>query len=69
MKYFSYLFTLLFITMLTTAGLAQQAGPFDNYPVYTGRDLGVRYSPQKTVFKIWAPKASEVKLNTIFIIL
>jgi len=49
--------------MLKTAGLAQKVGPYDNYPVYTGKDLGVKYSLLKTVFKVWAPKAAEVKLR------
>ncbi len=33
------------------------------YPVYTGTDLGVTYSPKKTTFKVWAPAASSVKLR------
>lgn len=37
--------------------------PFDTYPVYTGKDLGVQYHPQKTVFKVWSPDASEVRLR------
>ena len=49
--------------MLKTAATAQQSKPFSDYPVYMGRDLGVKYSPAKTVFKVWAPKASEVKLR------
>lgn len=49
--------------MLKTAGVAQLVGPFDNYPVYTGKDLGVKYTPAKTVFKVWAPKASAVTLR------
>ncbi len=35
----------------------------DDYPFYKGKDLGVNYSPKKTVFKIWAPTAIAVKLN------
>ena len=34
-----------------------------DYPFYNGKDLGVTYSPSKTVFKIWAPTASAVKLR------
>jgi pullulanase len=49
--------------MLTSAGVAQQIGSFDDYPVYTGNDLGVNYSPKQTVFKVWAPMASQVKLR------
>lgn len=63
MKYSKLLSTFLFITMLNTAGLAQPFSAYNHYPVYTGRDLGVKYSPLKTVFKVWAPKASEVKLR------
>ncbi|HEY4196674.1 MAG TPA: type I pullulanase [Mucilaginibacter sp.] len=35
----------------------------DNYPVYSGNDLGVTYSQTKTLFKIWAPTATAVKLR------
>ena len=34
----------------------------EKYPVYNG-ELGVKYSAKKTQFKVWAPKASEVKLR------
>ncbi len=30
---------------------------------YTGNDLGAVYSPEKTVFKVWSPTATEVTLN------
>jgi len=36
---------------------------FDQYPVYEGADLGLSYSPEKSVFKIWSPTAQEVKLK------
>jgi pullulanase len=39
------------------------AESYDNYPVYTGSDLGVHYQPASTGFKIWAPRASEVVLR------
>lgn len=47
--------------MLSAAPLLAQTS-FADYPVYSGNDLGVRYSPQATHFKIWAPKADEVQL-------
>lgn len=34
-----------------------------DYPNYNGNDLGVNYSPGKTLFKIWAPGASALKLR------
>ncbi len=30
---------------------------------YNGNDLGANYSPERTVFKVWSPTATEVKLN------
>ncbi len=49
--------------MLASFKPAQQTDAFNTYPVYSGNDLGVNYSPTQTVFKVWAPKASEVKLR------
>src|ERR1700742_3527514 len=36
---------------------------FDDYPVYTGNDLGVTYLHAKTLFKVWAPTATAIKLR------
>ncbi len=36
---------------------------YDDYPVYRGNDLGLTYSPQKSIFKLWAPPAEQVKLH------
>ena len=47
-------------------GRAEEApvfGSFDEYPVYSGSDLGVRYTPERSVCKLWAPSASAVKLH------
>ncbi|MBL0049447.1 MAG: type I pullulanase [Bacteroidetes bacterium] len=33
------------------------------FPVYSGKDLGVVYAPEKTTCKVWAPKASAVKMR------
>ncbi|MDB5139973.1 MAG: pulA [Mucilaginibacter sp.] len=63
MKYFNYISAIVLITMLTAFSPLQKAIPFDDYPVYTGNDLGVNYAPSQTAFKVWAPKASEVKLR------
>lgn len=37
--------------------------PYKNYPVYTGNDLGVKYSGSVTIMKVWSPPASEMKLK------
>ncbi|MDB5018329.1 MAG: pulA [Mucilaginibacter sp.] len=63
MKYFNYISAIVLINMLTAFSPLQKAIPFDGYPVYTGNDLGVNYAPSQTAFKVWAPKASEVKLR------
>ena len=34
----------------------------DKY-IYNGDDLGAAYSKNGTIFKVWAPTASEVSLN------
>jgi pullulanase len=36
---------------------------FEQYPVYHGDDLGLRYLPNKSMFKIWAPTASEAIIH------
>lgn len=43
-------------------GLAAQESKID-YPVYTGKDLGLTYTPTAATFKIWAPTATATKLN------
>jgi pullulanase len=63
MKCLKWIFVILFTAMLTSFKPILQIPSYDDYPVYTGHDLGVAYSPLKTVFKVWAPRASEVKLR------
>jgi len=36
---------------------------FSTYPAYEGDDLGVFWSPEKTVIRIWAPSAQMVELR------
>jgi pullulanase len=40
-----------------------QYTPFDDYPVYLKNDLGVVYSADKTVIKLWSPNVEEAKIN------
>jgi pullulanase len=64
MKYLKSILALAFISaLLISFKPASIATVGDDYPVYTGNDLGVTWSPEKTVFKIWAPTASAVKLR------
>jgi pullulanase len=36
---------------------------YKNYTPYAGNDLGVQYAPEKTIFKVWSPAASAIKLK------
>ncbi len=36
---------------------------FSTYPFYEGSDLGVFWSPEKTLVKIWAPTAQAIELR------
>lgn len=49
--------------LLTSFKPVHQSKDYDNYPAYSGNDLGVTWSPSQTVFKIWAPTATTVKLR------
>lgn len=48
---------LAFISQLFP-GKAQRSA-FDHYPVYTGPGLGLMYSKQQSVFRIWSPDAEK----------
>ncbi len=37
--------------------------PFTNYPLYIGSDLGVTYSTERTILKVWSPPAQEMQLR------
>jgi pullulanase len=39
-----------------------QKDEFSKYPVYNGHDLGLTYSPGQSMFRIWAPSASEAQI-------
>ena len=56
---------LLFMTSLTFFSCPRllQDRPFDEYPVYSGSDLGVYWHPEYTSFRVYAPYASAVVVN------
>ncbi|MFI5162161.1 MAG: type I pullulanase [Sphingobacteriales bacterium] len=64
MNYLKSILAVTFITVLLTSFKpTSKVKTYDDYPAYTGNDLGVYYSPAKTVFKVWAPTAKAVKLR------
>ncbi|MBL0055366.1 MAG: type I pullulanase [Chitinophagaceae bacterium] len=56
---------MLFSILLTGAAFlsAEAQSDKEEYPEYTGKDLGLTYTPQQSSFRIWAPTASKVQLK------
>ncbi len=48
--------------MLLQLTVAQQISEFNAYPAYNGTDLGLTYSKNASVFKIWSPPAEQADL-------
>jgi pullulanase len=63
MKHNKLLVFILLWMLLPALAPAQVVNMPGDYPVYNGSDLGLSYQGEKTVFKIWAPKAAAVKLR------
>jgi len=53
---------MLLATALISCNQKTQYRSYNDYPVYDGSDLELTYSQQKSVFKVWAPTADEVRL-------
>ena len=53
------------LIFLSTCSLfdVEQYNPFKRYPVYTGNDLGLTYTPQQSTFKVYAPEVDAVYMN------
>ena len=61
-----------FMLTFSAAGMTHKAHAQEDYTsqarqldklAYEGDDLGAVYSPENTVFKVWAPTASKVELK------
>lgn len=55
------LFILHLLFFYSVTALSQQLN-FSKYPAYTGKDLGLVYSSERSAFRIWSPVASEAEL-------
>jgi len=66
-KKFNFIIGLFFIVNIAMAQNSKintiQYTSFDDYPVYLKDDLGVVYSPDKTIIKLWSPNVEETKIN------
>jgi pullulanase len=52
-----------FLLFLFAFSYPSKKGAMADLPVYQGNDLGVVYSQQGTLFKVWSPQATAVKLR------
>ena len=54
-------FSFSLLLLLFQNSFAQQMN-FNDYPVYTGTDLGLNYTPHQSTFRIWAPSATAAEI-------
>ncbi len=52
-----------FLVLMISITIMQTKAQNENYPAYTGTDLGLSFSPKQSVFKIWAPTATKAQLK------
>ncbi|WP_271711527.1 type I pullulanase [Marinigracilibium pacificum] len=57
-----YLLLVVFFFMISCTNQTKEVLVGEEYPVYTGNDLGLTYSSEKSIFKLWAPSADMVDL-------
>jgi len=66
MKKYSLLQISLFFMLIISTSCSQQpkidAKDYDKFPVYSGNDLGITYTPESSKFRIWAPTAENAKI-------
>lgn len=48
---------------LTDHPSTERLDSYDKYPSYYGSDLELVYTPEQSVFTLWAPSADRVRLN------
>lgn len=63
MKLIKLTFAFLLIMTFACEDPKPSYNSYEEYPEYRGNDLGLTYSPEQSIFKIWSPAVSNVKLN------
>ena len=58
----THIFTLGVYSLESTKAI-DYGRPFDARFYYNGRDLGARWTPSRTIFKLWSPEAERVELS------
>ena len=63
----SFLFLIATIMMVSSCQMGPYQPPtyasYDDYPAYTGDDLGLTYTPEEVKFRLWSPAAQAVRLH------
>ncbi len=63
----AFFFAIIFSAIMATHQSCAPASPgftrFEEYPFYSEEDLGLRYMPSKSVFKLWAPTANAARIK------
>lgn len=63
MKAFSILIVVLSLTVFSCKESRPVYTSYDEYPAYSGSDLGLTYTPGESRFRIWSPIAKSVTLH------
>ncbi len=58
-------FLLVAISIFLNCGneITDNPQSLEEYPIYSGADLGLNFSKEQSTFKVWAPSASELKIR------
>ncbi len=59
----SFTIMLIIFTACQPSPELVQYASFDDYPVYAGTDLGLSYTPARSVLKLWSPPAQAARLH------
>lgn len=63
LKYFFLFIFSIFSFFSCEEEIQTEFSSFDDYPIYKGDDLGLTFSPENSIFKVWAPTATSVKIR------
>jgi pullulanase len=51
------------VLLTACTNLPRSYSSYDDYPVYTGNDLGVTYNTEETSFRLWSPAVEAVRVH------
>ena len=53
---------MVFAWLVNIFSAKAQKSIYDSYPIYKGNDLGLTYSSNSSLFRIWAPTAEKAQI-------